>query len=266
MKKKIILHIGLPKTATTALQKWCHKHRLDLRHAGVDYPDAIESEVDPKHQFLVHELKSGNFRKLSGILQSSLCDKMFLSTEGLSNNFQDFSDGQFALFRNAVSEYEVIIFVVSRDWSSWIRSYYNQSVVNPPTSGYPYATQLSLEDFSELERVRFLGNLPNQQDKLRSSFGATEIVVAKFEQDWVSTWSCLMGLSPSDVILPRANESLEPEVVFLILRLNRANISIGARNIILSAIQRATGAENTILKSYENMPSAEADKIGRAHV
>lgn len=261
MKKTIVLHIGLPKTGTTALQKWCHGHRTELRNAGIDYPEAIESEVDPKHQFLVHELKSGDFHKLREVLRNSPCDRIFLSTEGISNQFLDFTEDQLAVFRGELSEHEVVVFVVSREWAGWVRSYYSQCVVNPPVPGYPYATRLSCEEFSQLERVRFLGNLPKARGILSAAFGAQEVVVSEHAGDWFSAWGNLVGYPLTGTMLERSNESLDARMIALVVEVNRASLSYQARSLLMAAIQRVNRSNNTILRSYSGVPSTAGDQV-----
>ncbi len=259
-KKTIVLHIGLPKTGTTALQQWCHENRMTLRESGVDYPDLVESDEDPKHQFLVHEMKSGSFGRLGAALNESTCEKIFLSTEGLSNQFLDFTPEQLAAFRKVVSDFSVIVFVVSRHWPSWVGSYYNQCVINPPVLGYPYATKLSCDDFSKLERVRYLGNLPSERDTLRSAFGADDVVSGEYEGNWLGLWGDLVGYPITDEMLAQRNNSPDADMIGLILEVNRSAVSDGARSLLLAAIQRAYKSNNTILSSYSRAHYVEADR------
>ncbi|PWQ98695.1 hypothetical protein [Leucothrix arctica] len=39
MKKEIFIHIGPPKTGTSAIQKWLSEHRKELKKQGLYYPD-----------------------------------------------------------------------------------------------------------------------------------------------------------------------------------------------------------------------------------
>ena len=69
-KKKVILHIGLPKTGTTALQHWCCQNRQNMRRAGVDYPEQVEA-LTPRHQFVVNEIRAGKFPIMKEVLARS---------------------------------------------------------------------------------------------------------------------------------------------------------------------------------------------------
>ena len=167
--------------------------------------------------------------------------------EGLSNQFFTFTSEQLALFRSITSDFDLIIFIVHREWFGWVNSYYTQCIINPPCIGYPYATSLSLEDFSRLNSVRMLWELPNQTERLLSAFGAKSIVVASFEHDWVGTWSSVMGLSMIDIELPRLNEVLGSEYVGFVLEINRAGVSFGVRSVAMAALQNIAKTNISVL-------------------
>ena len=253
------MHIGLPKAGSTGLQKWCHVNRDVLQLADIDYPNTVGSDIKPNHQFLIHELNSNNFSQLDKTLRASRHSTIFFSMEGLSTQFHSFTNEQFSLFRGVTSEVDLIIFMVRREWYDWVNSCYKQCLINPPCIGYPYATELSLEEFSRLEWVGMLWELPNQPEILRSAFGATEIVVASFEQDWASDWSCLMGISTMEINLPRLNEALAPEFISLVQEINRAGVSFGSRNVAMLALQNIANSNISVLKDYQMIPATRAD-------
>jgi len=65
--KKLILHIGQPKTGTTSIQRFCLNHRNHLLQQGVLYPDAGRHGPGHPHfepQFLVsHRSKLPNLNR-----------------------------------------------------------------------------------------------------------------------------------------------------------------------------------------------------------
>lgn len=259
-KKRIILHIGLPKTGTTALQRWCHQHRAELLKNGIYYPENIESEEDPKHQFLLRNLKAGNFEELENILNQTPYENIALSTEALSNQFLDFQDFQLEKFRNVMSGYKITIFMVGRQHDSWLKSYYHQCVINPPVHMYPYATHLTYKDFSLLDRVKFLVNLPKQKNILAKAFGSQDIIIADYEKNWFGKWLEILGFPTIHATLQSSNDSLDSDAISLVVEINKSNLSAGARSLILSAIQEVTGVNNTILRGYSSFPFVLSDK------
>lgn len=84
--KRLVLHGGLPKTATSSLQSWFNSQATLLRQHGIYWgvPSAVEHS--PKHQWLVEELISGSFARLKEALSHSEVDTLLLSTEGLTNH------------------------------------------------------------------------------------------------------------------------------------------------------------------------------------
>lgn len=56
VRKSIVVHAGLPKTGTSAIQAWLHRNRGALAGAGIDYPDHILDQ---------NGIGSGNLRALA---------------------------------------------------------------------------------------------------------------------------------------------------------------------------------------------------------
>ena len=55
--RKVIIHPGLPKTGTTALQDWIYSARQSLKEIGLEYPDIGLSfdSISPAHHNIVRE-------------------------------------------------------------------------------------------------------------------------------------------------------------------------------------------------------------------
>lgn len=247
----VILHIGLPKTGTTALQNWCAGMRADLARESIVYPDPDPRCYDPKHQYVVEDLKSMSNAHLKRILDASEGKTVALSTEGLTNQFWDFSQGQLAKFRDVLAGWDTKVFVVSRQPQAWLKSYYKQCVINPWVQDYPYATKLELDDFIRLDRVRFLCDLPNQSDLLGASFGG-EVVRASYESDWLRDWCLLLGWQADDAAVPTSNESLNDETIDFIRAVNGLDLPAEYRSLLLGLLQREIGSTHTVLRIYAN--------------
>jgi hypothetical protein len=80
---KIILHVGPPKTGTSALQAWFINNREYLSSHGVDYP---------KHKLDENNVSSGNYLSL---MSKNTRDQYQLDREKISKLLQDFSDSAY---------------------------------------------------------------------------------------------------------------------------------------------------------------------------
>jgi len=98
-KIKLILHAGTPKTGTTSLQFFMDKERNLLEKYKINYPSLYSNTYAPKHQWLVSILMENNFEELYNYIAkiynlsiSKNLNTIFLSTEGIYNHWQDYSD------------------------------------------------------------------------------------------------------------------------------------------------------------------------------
>ncbi len=251
-KRRLILHVGLPKTGTSALQTWCDQNREQLRKQGVDYPVTSDDTVMPKHQYLVGILQTGNLLRLQSELENSDFGTVLLSSEGLSNHLYDFRPAALERFRAMTATYDVFVFLISRNPASWRRSYYKQSVINPPAiPGFHYATSLSLDEFSKLPRVVRLSNVQALREDLKSAFGAKDVWVAHYEEDWMSALRSAVGIRQADDFKPLANTnvSISDDLIEIIRQVNALGLPDSERASVLSAMQACFATEHSGLKS-----------------
>lgn len=251
-QRKLILHVGLPKTGTSALQRWCDINREVLSSIGVDYPDKYLDPFVPKHQFLVQEIMQCGFPKLKEIVALVREETVVLSTEGLTNHFIDFPSDGMATFREILRDFEITVFVVTRERDAWTKSYYKQCVINPPSQVYPYATALPLAEFSLLPRIRFLAEVDMQLDRLAQSFGARKLVHLDYQAPWFRSFAALIGAqsvaAKSDV--QQVNVSVADDIVDLIRQINAQNLAYALRSRLLDRINLASPSKHNILSKF----------------
>jgi len=130
MNKKVVIHVGPPKTGTSVLQNWFNSNHLLLAEHGVFYPkhkvDQNGVSSGNKDIFLSHNKSSnllfndGNFLALIEEFEKSKCHTLLLSSEFFFSNIPNFMK-----FRNRV-EMEFVAYV--RPEYEFIESIYNQSV------------------------------------------------------------------------------------------------------------------------------------------
>ena len=258
--RRIVLHVGLPKTATSSLQLWCDRKRERLAARGVSYPKEWASDLFPKHQFLVGGLLSGDLRRLAAVLAAEEAGTVLLSAEGLTNHLYDFPPPALEAFRAATAADEVAVFMVSRAPASWTRSYYKQAVLNPPRPEYDYATALDYEAFRERPRVRRLTDLPALRRDLEAAYGAREVVVAAYEDDWMAAFRGVLGLADTVGFEPLAqvHTSVPDAVIALVRRLNAMQLPEQARADFLALVQAAVDTDHNALKHFYRAESAAA--------
>lgn len=238
----LLLHVGLPKTGTTSLQKWCDSNRESLSLCGIDYPPADPDESARKHQFVVRELMSGTLRCTESLLLAAdPAKKLLLSTEGLTNHLYDFPEASLSRFRELVAAWNVRILVVVRDEESWTKSYHKQLVLNPPHEDFGYATALPLSEFSWLPRVRRLLDHASLTRDLRTRFGARSVTVRRFEDDWFDGFRSWVGLDPGRPGPAPGHEhaSCSDDVVEIVRLINRMQLPADERAHCLHALATA---------------------------
>jgi hypothetical protein len=263
MSKQLLLHVGLPKTGSTALQAWCSINRHKLLRHGINYPagDTITPGVE-KHQFLVGGLMRCDLRKMREAIDASNAPKILFSTEGLTNHVYDFSESSLALFRSIVAEHSVRLFIVLRDPSSWTRSYYKQAVINPPLTEYDYATPLDLESFASLPRTKRLTETTKLIEDLLKYFGSDDIAVGRYESNWPGSFADFLGVPDSSVLqaLQKNNSSCSDDVVEIVRQINGMALAPSHRSHCLALIAETTNENHDILGAYKLLSSKDSDR------
>lgn len=263
-KRRLILHVGLPKTGTSALQRWCDMNREILSGIGVNYPDRHLDPFVPKHQFLVQEIMQGDCPKLREILALAGQEIVVLSTEGLTNHLIDFPSNGLESFRKSVRDFETTVFVVTRERDAWLKSYYKQCVINPPSEVYPYATALTLAEFSLLPRIRFLAEMDTRPDLLLQTFGAHKLVHIDYRAPWFDSFVALIGAQSvaAENRVQQENVSVADDVVEIIRQINAQNLTYELRSRLLNLISIASPTKHNILSNFYRVDvPATADEV-----
>ncbi|MEP3655297.1 MAG: hypothetical protein ABJO36_10415 [Litorimonas sp.] len=249
--RKLWLHVGLPKTATTAFQSWMQHHSDALLEQGISYPSHFGAGND-KHNFLVGDLRQNQtLNRLQGILQGTAkADHILLSDEGLTNHLDDFHSDALEAFRDLTQGWDVHVMLVTRDADTWLRSYHKQCVLNPNNGASPlWGTGLTVSQVADHPRIRRLLAAEILMDDLRAAFGAKEVRRFDFDSNnWFA--ACLRAInfdSEGPIELPRTNQSL-PDWAIEVLRLvNSSTTSQKIRNAWKVALQNHLKTDHTIL-------------------
>ena len=166
---KIILHAGTPKTGTTSLQFLLNQKYEELLEQGILYPKYYLDINPPKHQWLVQLLKANNFDKLFEYLEKILREAkekqaktIFLSTEGIFNHWWDFSPEAKEILRVIAQKIHFELYVVFREPSSFLESFYKQNLKNPQNSaarcyGQDWSFEEMMKDKWFIKHMDYLG-------------------------------------------------------------------------------------------------------------
>lgn len=216
--KTIYLHVGLHKTASTALQGFFNSNRKVLLDAGIYYPETGKTRHGMHHHlpwalFVPHHPNfspQADFRKLLNQLKEEIhpYSRILISSEVFSENIDR---AQSVLFKEICDEVKIVIYLRRQDL--YIESTYSHAV-NHQQMPTPFSN------------FNFHGgfNLDYQQtvDQWANLFGKENIIVRIYEKGQFtggsifSDFLSIMGLplSPELTLSPRkANTSLPRDLI-----------------------------------------------------
>ncbi|NBB96683.1 MAG: glycosyltransferase [Alphaproteobacteria bacterium] len=252
--KRVILHVGLPKTGSSSLQQYMERNRFRLLEQGFHYPvfganreESVRRERSPGHASLFQHIANGNtpavMAQLAADVQDASAvngtpiDTLILSAENIvSHRFWD----QGRLFTRMVGAFDVpqleIVFV-QRHPLSWFASLYTELSGNPwnrfVDTPEEFAHRLSEMGLFDLPGIRHALNAPARVGKLH---------VGTFEHirsaGGIETWFCgLTGLDHTDfapIADHQRNESLAPAKAML-MRLMKRNSALDRQALALAS-------------------------------
>jgi 2-polyprenyl-3-methyl-5-hydroxy-6-metoxy-1,4-benzoquinol methylase len=261
-QKKLLLHIGLPKTGTSGLQDFLSKNRQPLAELGVNYPeDKIRYGsvgLDRKHQSLVDALFAKNMSGIESYFGNEDFSTTFLSAEGLSHHFHDFGSEALSAFRKATAEYQVELFFVKRDLRNWLWSMYKQCLINPTNENFLYGTSLDFESFCDTSRMQMLMDHDGLIEAARSGYGAAKVHIGQFESHWQPSLELCLGFSLSNNFthVKNINLSLADEFVSQIRNINANAQNESERLLNLVEFELEHGTKNETLIMYTEQAKA----------
>lgn len=214
MVKKVVLHIGYPKTGSSAIQLWMEENRFKLLEHGVWYPifgvkreGGLRFNRTSGHSYLVRQLvKKKTAKRALQLLANELAalprpvEKLFLSSEMiLSHHFwqkprrhvqKHVINKVVAAFKPA--DIEVVFFV--RPPLEWAEAYYKEIVSNP-ANGYA----ASFVDFAKELHKRGLLNPEGILEFLESQIGINRVTMLPYQDARVSSGSIPLMLDTLNV-------------------------------------------------------------------
>ncbi len=256
--EKIILHCGLPKTGTTAMQNWCAENREKLLEFGVDYP-AVEIREDigpitndrtPKHGILIGALRSGNMDKVKALISGAEAPVLLLSTEGLSNHFYKFPEENLAKLRECFAGIPVELFLVYRDKPKWLKSLWNQAIISYP------GTPATFEEYAQLPIVRRLADWEQLKADMMESYGASHVEEVTLEENgWripLMDYLNIEDFEESESSEGQHNVSLGSDVLEFIRQMNQMRLGPNVRLAMFGLIHEIYNTSNLAFRNAGN--------------
>ncbi len=252
--KRLLLHLGLPKTGTKALQAWLRAHRDTLLAAGICYPDMFPPGYD-KHVFMMPQLMGKpKPDRIAQLLDEAEAETILLSNEGLSNHFYDFDVRALERFRATTSRVETILLFATRSPERWLASYYKQCVLNPKNGASDHwGTDQTLEEIRTHPRIRALMNHDQLLSDMMSSYGAREVWRIDFDDPgWFPELLARLGIDGSDgMLLPRINSAIPDWAIEALRQINRLCPKDADRIAWKAAVQKHLETDNHVLLNAE---------------
>jgi hypothetical protein len=257
----IVLHVGLPKTGSSAFQSFLYGQRKELNRQGWAYPCDPQSPAGPKQQALVFSLLRGECPKLGSLYGDIAHYRTIFSNEALTNNLYDFSADVLRAFRNSLSDCNLRLFIVLRNKKDWLSSYYAQSVLNRPNPLLDIdATEMTLAQFAGHPLIKRLLNFGQLIEDVENAFGARDSVVVDSEEDWLSVFSREFEINFKEgSSLPRRNISAPRWSTELMRQVNSFHLPDEQRVVWAAAVQNCVESQNATLLRAEKRAGRSKD-------
>lgn len=254
MKRRIVLHIGLERTGTSALQRFLSRNRAALRLMGVRYPRPVQGPPE-KHHDLVEAIAaeaSGAPHPDLGpaealIMRHAAAARApitVLSAEGLSA-----PDAAYARALAPLAEVcDVRVVVYLRRQDEWALSAYRQAVLDPDVAEARPMTEW-LKDPRTRARLDYAAMLAWWED----AFGVENIRLMRYPHDLplvpgfvaAADLPAAVGLLPHRML--RVNETIGDEGLLQALARNGApddlpDLDQEARDALLDGLRAGNNA------------------------
>jgi len=155
--KKIFIHMGLPKTGTSAIQNFLYKERFEMKTHGILYPESITSFNFDRSRKIIFKNNINNFfdhnyladiqnypninhdvfyKKLAAeILENKNCENLILSSE----NLYFANDKLLFKLKNLFKNLDIKIIFTKRNYYEWLDSYFYEKIYSGrETNGFNY--------------------------------------------------------------------------------------------------------------------------------
>lgn len=296
-KKRLIIHVGLPRTGTTTIQNFLSQNAEALREQGIWYPrfdaaryvETTGPADDLRAQSIISNLSSGIYHEVLAMaigqaaknaqrngfhvdikiwhdfldnLAASDCHTAIISFEGFSSNPVGHN---LESLREALSRFRFEGIVYHRRYDSWTKSLFEQNIRGK------VRYKLDFEQFIETKNFA-LYPFSKRVELLYSNLLLEKLHVRGFEQaskgdNLLEDFFRALGLEEIwPKIAPetsrRKNASLQPSQSLVLLQLNRWGVSdahfVEVRQALTRVSKQARGDDPCSLVSASALAHVEA--------
>ena len=250
-----MIHVGLPKTGTKSLQSALSLNREALLQQGIYYPKTGASSNDINHPWITGALlgdDSSLARLESELKLGSSQNLILLSHEGVTNQLYRISRSESDRFRKLTRSMNISIFLCLRKPDTWLRSYWGQCLINPPTD-HRYASNHSPDELAKLPSVKILLDKEALIERLSFMINPLCIRTSLWEDEKIFSDLCLMlGINPKSLIMQpmQKNRSLLRKHLELIQKLNGLNLHPDTRASFLYLFAKEFESKSEQLNFY----------------
>lgn len=250
-RRRFVMHVGAPKTGTTALQYACARGREALAEQGVWYPHA-PGDVPHQQHWFVTTLLDGDldaFRRHLDDLEAGCpagAHTIFLSDEGIVNHLHDFAPASLAALRWFAETFEPACVYVTREPEAFLASLYREYLCGERAWGPErFGTAEPFEAWRRQPRMQELADARWVSARLAELFGADRLIALDYHAGIMDT---VLALLPARLDAAatgdgaRVNPSLTAAEAELVRRLNAEDMSDAERNLLVASIKHVSGA------------------------
>ncbi len=266
-RPQLYLHVGLPKSGTSAVQRWCRENQTALQQQGLSYPSTLRAPNSDKHDMIVPILRdAASAEPLEEMFRSTRSGRLILSNEGLTNHLYDFSEAALANFRRISSHMDTTVILLQRPRQAWLRSYHKQCVINPDNGASPlWGTTKTADEIANHPRVAALMNISELRQNLGRAFEANQVRCIDYAaSNWFDLFRQIIGIRGLNT-LPRVNQSLDDRAVDVLRHGNHILKTHQDRQILRSLLQHFTqNTHSELLAAARKYPIEKTPKIDHA--
>jgi hypothetical protein len=260
-RRKLILHIGLNKTGTSALESLLYANSSILMRNRVYYHENIRSEIDPRHTFL-HTTLLKNSRLDAQNMFPEKTLRTILSLESVSKNVYKYANDHLKAFSASIKPLaDIEICLVLREKRAWLKSWYKQHIMNNAVRFYPlYQTDMLYKQFVEQDEIARIADFESLITDVSNYFDAS-VRVFRYEQSTVkeiAEWCAGMKLPVNQNEEPRSNQSLPDVMVEVMRQLNKLIENDEEKQAWSKVMFTSTNINSIVLQVLAERASEEA--------
>ena len=283
LAKRVVVHLGYPKTGTSALQEWMEENRFALLEEGIWFPivgssrgSGLREDRTAGHAALLRMLSNPG---TSGPAIDALANEIallekpvqtvFLSSEmPLSPHWWKNPEGkekshQLRKIRSSIPIDSVDVMVVARPPLEWVARYYKEIISNPFNAyAPPFLTFARLIKRSKLVDIEILFALLNRV------FAPGRVWMSSYrevlQEGGIVSWVMKqIGNQPKNLEISESfevNRGLSDAQAFVLREAKRRKVNSTAMKMVFRNVLESEELENS---SFELVPRDELDEAGR---